>query len=366
MLRTIAPTTLAALAIGVPVFAQPNPNPNPKGTATATATASARASASRERAENDYERARTLIERGQFDRAIDQLSEIIERFGALPAPEAKDNRVDAAMYWKAYAEAKMRALPEALATVKEMQRAFADSRWIKDAMALALEVQQQSGQSVSPDSQPDEDLKLLALRGLMQSDPDRAVPMVEQILSGNNSVKVKENALFVLSQSRSARAREILMNVAKGGTNPDLQLRAIRYLGSLGGDTGPMLDEIYRSTSDAAVRRGILRNYMTKGDRTRLAAIAGDANTSADLRRDAITYLGTLHADTELTALYARESSPELKRRVINGLFISGNAAALVSLARAEKDMTLKKEIVQKLSTMKSKEATDYMVELLK
>jgi hypothetical protein len=73
-----------------------------------------------------------------------------------------------------------------------------------------------------------------------------------------------------------------------------------------------------------------------------------------------------MHAGDELARLYARESAPEVKKRIIQGLFISRDATRLVELAKAEKDMDLKKDIVQKLSLMKSKEATDYLVELLK
>ena len=51
---------------------------------------------------------------------------------------------------------------------------------------------------------------------------------------------------------------------------------------------------------------------------------------------------------------------------MINALFIQNNATALVTLARAEKSVEMKKEIVAKLSVMKSKEATDYLMELLK
>ena len=47
-------------------------------------------------------------------------------------------------------------------------------------------------------------------------------------------------------------------------------------------------------------------------------------------------------------------------------LFIQRNAKALVELARAEKDPDLKRELVSKLSVMKTPEATDYMLELLK
>ena len=40
--------------------------------------------------------------------------------------------------------------------------------------------------------------------------------------------------------------------------------------------------------------------------------------------------------------------------------------ARLVEMARAGRDPAMKKEIVQRLSLMRSKEATDYMLELLK
>jgi hypothetical protein len=201
----------------------------------------------------------------------------------------------------------------------------------------------------------------------MQSDPDRAVPMIEQVLSGSSSIKVKENALFVLSQSKSARAREILGNIAKGSGNPDLQMRAIRYLGVMNGPgNDQILEDAYRASTDEAVKRAIIRSFMVSGNRARLTAIAGDTNSSPALRGEAVQQLGVMHAGDELARLYARESAPEVKKRIIQGLFISRDATRLVELAKAEKDMDLKKDIVQKLSLMKSKEATDYLVELLK
>ena len=42
------------------------------------------------------------------------------------------------------------------------------------------------------------------------------------------------------------------------------------------------------------------------------------------------------------------------------------NVKALVSLARAEKDVQMKRRIVQKLSGISSPEAADYLAELLK
>jgi hypothetical protein len=314
-----------------------------------------------------YEQARNAIEQEQYAKALGQLDTLITRFDGKSLADSIANRVDAAMYWKAYALGKERELTEALRTLETMQSRFGESRWLKDAMALKVEMMQASGQAVSPDSQTDEDIKLLALRGLMQSDPDRAVPMIEQVLSGSSSIKVKENALFVLSQSKSARAREILGNIAKGNGNPDLQMRAIRYLGVMNGPgNDQILEDAYRASTDEAVKRAIIRSFMVSGNRARLTAIAGDTNSSPALRGEAVQQLGVMHAGDELARLYARESAPEVKKRIIQGLFISRDATRLVELAKAEKDLDLKKDIVQKLSLMKSKEATDYLVELLK
>lgn len=371
-----------------------------------------------ERADDLYERARDLIENSRFDRALAELDRLIP---------LKSNRTDAALYWKAYVLAKLGQRPEALTAIADLTKQFPDSRWLKDARVMEVEVRQSSGQPVSPDAQNDEDLKLMALRGLMNSDPEQALPVIEKMLTGTNSPKVKDRALFVLSQSHSPRARDIIAGVAKGNANPDLQMRAIRYLGMMGNaETRQLLADVYKSSSDVAVKRQILRSYMTSGDRERLFSLA-KGETDPALRAEAVRQLGVMNARAELQQLYASESSvdvrkqilqamfvggdadrmielakaekePELRRlairnlglmkrpgtaealvgiynadasaeirkAVVNALFLQNNAASLVTLARAEKNVEMKKEIVSKLSVMKSKEATDYLMELLK
>jgi HEAT repeat protein/outer membrane protein assembly factor BamD (BamD/ComL family) len=373
-----------------------------------------------------YGEALHSIDRGQLERALEQLDRLIQRFDGKTAAMAAANKVDGAFYWKAYTQVKKRQMADALTTIEVMQKRFTGSRWSKDAKALEVEARQAFGQAVSPDAQADAELRLLALRGIMQSDPDHGVPMIEQLLSGNGPVKVKENALFVLSQSRTARAREIIANVAKGGADPDLQLRAVRYLGAMGGaENRQVLDDVYRSTTDISIKRAVIRGFMTSGDRERLRSIAG-SESSPELRGEAILMLGAMRAAPELSelygressvdikkrimqallvsgnakllelaksekdeqlrrlavrnlgvmsasktgealrALYASESSPEVKLEVVNALFVQRNAAALVDLARAEKNPEVKREIVSRLSVMKSNEATDYLIELLK
>jgi tetratricopeptide (TPR) repeat protein len=371
-----------------------------------------------DRADELYDRARNAIEEGRYDRAIADLDRLLAM---------NSNRTDAALYWKAYSQGKLGQRADALTTLAEFQKRFADSRWLRDVKALDVELRQASGQKVSPESESDDELKLMALRGLMNSDPDQAMPVLQKMLAGTNSPKVKDRALFVLSQSHSPKAREIITGIAKGAGNPDLQLKAIRYLGIMGdADNRQVLVDVYKSANDVAVKRAILRSYMQSGDRERLLAIA-KSEADASLRGDAVQQLGIIRATSELsqlygsessvdikkrilqamfisgeadklielaksekdpelrktaihnlglmkrpgtsealTSIYASDSTPEVRKAVVNALFLQNNAGALVSLARAEKNPELKKEIVSKLSVMKSKEATDYLLELLK
>ena len=65
----------------------------------------------------------------------------------------------------------------------ELQTKHAGSRWLDDAKALALQVKQQAGTPISPEDETNEDMKILAINGLMQSDPERGYPLLEGILA---------------------------------------------------------------------------------------------------------------------------------------------------------------------------------------
>jgi len=300
--------------------------------------------------DNLYDQARNLIENNQYDRAIGTLDRVIDA-GASQAPGA--------MYWKAYSLGRTARRPEALITLASLQKQFPKSPWIKDAQALELEMRQASGQSVSADDQSSDDLKLLALRSLMQTDPEIAMPTIEKMLAGGSSVRVKDRALFVVSQSRSTRGRAIIVGVAKGNNNPDLQLRAIRYIGQMGGpESAQALDEVYRATSEERVKREIIRALGNTNSKDRVFALA-KGEPSAELRGDAVRALGNMSATTELEQLYKGEQSTDVKRRILQGLQ-NGNATdKLAAIARTETDPELKRSAIQYLGNMRGAAATD-------
>jgi len=94
-----------------------------------------------------------------------------------------------------------------------------------------------------------------------------------------------------------------------------------------------------------------------------------EGEDSDELRRTAIRNLGLMGARSSADALveiYGSEKDVTVRKAVIQSLALSDNAAQLVAIARKEEDPALRKEIISRLSHMtNSKVATDYMIEIL-
>jgi hypothetical protein len=64
--------------------------------------------------------------------------------------------------------------------------------------------------------------------------------------------------------------------------------------------------------------------------------------------------------------LYQSDKDAQVRRDALHGLFIQGNARALVQLGRAEKDPEMRREIVRQLSLMGgNKDAMEFLMEIL-
>ncbi len=299
----------------------------------------------REREAELYEGGYSALGDGRWERAVDRFNRVIE---------LKGERADRATYWKGYAQYKLGQHAEALATLAELSRAYPKSRYLADAKALEVEVRQRAGQPPRPESEQDEELKLLALRAVQHSDPEQAVPMLERFLKSNESPRLKDRALFVLAQSESTRARQVLISVAKGEHNPDLQMRALQYLGySRSAENRTVLSDIYKTSTDADVKRRILRSFMTRGDRDWLLEIAR-AESSPALRAEAVRQLGVMKAGDALWELYQKEANTEVKKQILRALFTGGDVARLIELARTEQTPELRRTAVRNLGMMSS------------
>jgi tetratricopeptide (TPR) repeat protein len=255
---------------------------------------------------------------------------------------AKDQLVDASLYWKAYSLDKLGRRNESIATCDSLSKQQPTSRWNQECLVLRarstvdvtkltdLARQTARLQLALPDmnvpfrtfsglgdsdlyvqsKQPatEDDIKILALNSLIRQDPAKAVPLLRDLLKSDKPLTIRKQALFVLSRSKDPQAQALLTEVATAKGDPKMQRAAVQTLAlSRGKDAGATLAEVYRDSTDAGV-----------------------------------------------------------KRAAVNGLFLTHDASRLVQLARSEKDLTMKRDIVAQLSLMNDQAATDYMVELLK
>ena len=307
------------------------------------------------REESLYERGTEALDESEWRRAAESFRQVAGMNGS---------NAPAALHWLAYSQYKMGQRSEALATLVDLQKRYPTSRWASDGKALEVEIRQSAGQNVAPDRVDDEDLKLMAVNGLMHTDPARAIPILEKIIAGNYTPKVKEKALFVLSQAQTPQSMEILGRIARNSAQPDLQARAIRNLGILGGDgSRKVLADVYASSNDARVKKSILKSYMIAGDRGRLLAIA-KAESDPALRAEAVQQLGLTGARNELAELYTTERSVDVKKKIIQAMFIGGSADKLMDLARNEQVLELRLTAIKNLGLMGGEQTARFLQQM--
>ena len=129
----------------------------------------ARAEAQADREQDLYDDATDALDEHEWRHAADKFARVASM---------KMTHADAAMYWRAYALSRLGNRSEALAAIVDLRNTYPKSRWNEDAKALEMEVRQSAGQTIEPSGVSDEELKLLALNGLMNSDPERAWPVI--------------------------------------------------------------------------------------------------------------------------------------------------------------------------------------------
>ena len=256
--------------------------------------------------QDEYARGTQALDQQRWQDAVTSFDRVVE---------AKSKKADAALYWKAYALNKLGRAALVSSTCTQLHTTYAASTWNKDCSALTLtepvaarvsESRREGSHRIESGS--DADLKALALNSLLNRDAAQALPLIRNILTSNNSPELKQRALGMLAQNRSPEAQAMVRDVALGKFAPDEQQQAIQMIGVFQGKrANDTLAEIYRTSSDGSI-----------------------------------------------------------KRAVVSALFISGDASRMVDLARNEKDLSLKHDIVAQLALMNDKAATDYMTELLK
>jgi HEAT repeat protein len=271
---------------------------------------------------------------------------------------------DAVIYWEAYTLLQAKRATEAKAAVERLHHDFPDSRWIKDADALVRQGQNAS-LTVQPDaSAGDDDIAEIAVEGLLNAPPERALPLLKKVLQSQHSDKVKKRALFVLSQIGDDAALGSVVDVAKNSKDRELREEAIRMLGVSGQDRAiERLGELYASASNAQEKRTIIQAWLT-ADRKDLILASARNEADAGVRNEAIQALGALEASTELKQLFDSTHDAQTQREIIQALGVAGNVQVLASIAAAGQAEDVRAQALQALGVAGSEGGAAQLVKL--
>jgi len=204
-----------------------------------------------------------------------------------------------------------------------------------------------------------EQLKIVALEALLSSPPDRALPLVANVLAGDNSDEVKSRALFVLSQIDLPEAQNVLLDTARNGSG-ELKLQAIRMIGISGNaEALAGLIEIY-ATGDNDVKESVLHAYMIADDSNSVYEIAANA-TSDEEFESAVNILGAMGANDELRKLRDRGGNSE---SLIHAYAIAGDAESLQVLALDNSNPEQQIQAIQGLGIVGGAEVNATLLEI--
>jgi HEAT repeat protein len=266
-----------------------------------------------------FRQGRDLIEKEDWAAAA-------AKFEGYVAQYPKSKEADAALYWLAYALKKQGRFQDAERALDRLVGEFPRSTWADDARAMEVEIAPQTGKRVDPEGLADDELKMVALQSLFESDPARAAGYVAEILKPGSkaSRELKETAVSLLGNRGGPEATAMLLDIARTQPDPDLRGIAIHRLGQTNDETvADELMKIYAAERDRDVKAQVLHAFsQMNGPRAyaRLLEVARGGEDT-ELRQTAIHLMGQRNDGQvvdDLTRLLSSERDDDVRAAVLH------------------------------------------------
>lgn len=313
---------------------------------------------------------RDLIENEEWAKAAETFRGFINTY-------PRDNDVDAALYWYAYALKRQGLSKEAAKQLKRLIKDFQRSGWREEADAMLAELAPALGETQIIDNalgKENEELKLIALQSLFDSNPERALGYVSEWLKPNSTAsrRMKESAVSLLGAHGGKQAVPILLEIAR--TQPDAKLRqtAIHRLGEAGGEA--VLDElmrIYTSDPDLKIKQQVLHALAhMDGPRAsaKLLEIAQNNGENVELRKTAIHRLAERDGSFDnLLRIYDTDRTLDIRKRLLNAFAESDDPRAdakLLDVARTGDNIELRRYAIRRLGEHNGEAMLDELMRL--
>lgn len=317
---------------------------------------------------------RDLIENEEWAKAAETFKGFVNAY-------PRDNDVDAALYWYAYALKRQGNPKEAAKQLKRLVKDFERSGWRDEADAMLAEIAPALGETQIIDNalgKENEELKIIALQSLFESSPERALGYVAEWLKPNSTAsrRMKESAVSLLGAHGGKEAIPILLDIARNQPDAKLRQTAIHRLGEEGGEA--VIDDlmqIYAADREGKVKQQILHalgEMDSPRAHAKLLDIARNASEPVELRRAAIHRLGESDDAASLgmlISLYDGEPNAEIKRQLIHAFGESKVKEALrklMQIARSDASLDLRRAAIHRIGESRDPDALRFLEDILK
>lgn len=364
-----------------------------------------------------------LMDKEDWQNAIKVFSELTNKY-------PKNKSADAAFYWLAFCYKKTGKFNEAISTIDYLLKDFPKSSWFSDAQVLRLEViklvgnyeelsksYQNLSETLDKDAKKlptptssdgsfesalarEDEMRLAAFQVILESDPQRAIGLIDSILEETKSSdSLKRSLLRSLSglqlstkdTTSIVKIREMLIKHFQTESKYLIKTEIIYALIILGDkESSDNLLKIYFANQDKEIKKFIIRAYgknvFTPRRISNLAEFEVNKfenlfnifqnEKDPELKHFALLNLNrTKDWQSQPTALktlfqtYETETDVALKVEIIRTLALSKEKEAinkLMSIAKNDEDKGMRIESIRLLNTIKTPEVIKFLDDMIK
>ncbi len=295
-------------------------------------------------AESEIAAAREALNKAEYELAAKLMHKI---YLAERSVESAGN----ALYWEAFARYRMKRtdeLKQAVELLQLQQEEFSDAETAYEGQALLARLYAEMAErgeieaitkieSMSKEERMREETRIQALHALMRMNPDKAMPILEKIVrdEDGSSLELRQNALFVLCRGDDQRNEDLLIDLARTTTDPEMLSEIVVCLSMKNSDQAlETIISLFEESEDTEVAaQALFAIGRHGGDKAFqiLAGIARNPNKSNDERAEALFGLAHTGRDDEIIQLATELLGSENDSEIME--------AALYSLSRLDGDV---------------------------
>ena len=203
---------------------------------------------------------------------------------------------------------------------------------------------------------PDREVKKMALFALGQTRDPAAIPALSEILRTSDDRELQQGALFALSQTDDPRGTAILREfIQRPDASDELLGQAVLWLGQKGGAEAAFLRQTYSRLRSDQAKQMVMMTLAQTGDAENarwLMERVLDRNEAMETRKSALFFVGTQSNAVnvaQIVGLYSPTLDLEMRKQILFVLSQRREPAAmdkLLDIARSDPDRELRKQAV--------------------